>query len=133
MNNQEMLRAITASVGSQDVLPVPRVYISMLDGDVVTALFLSRIIYHTDLSANDGGFFYRKSSQWQEEIGISQHQIDRSTGILKNAGLLETKLMKVLGAPTLHYRLNSDALFHAVLANLKDGKKLAMRKGRKEK
>jgi len=93
--------------GQSNVLTIPRAYIGYT-GDVNAALVLSQLIYWCDKGSRSDGFIYKSYREWAIEIGLSKHQINRATQILKSKGIVETRLKKAEGAPTLHYRLDID-------------------------
>lgn len=93
--------------GQSNVLTIPRAYIGYT-GDVNAALVLSQLIYWCDKGSRNDGFIYKSYREWAIETGLSKHQINRATQILKSKGIVETQLKKAEGAPTLHYRLDID-------------------------
>lgn len=58
------------------------------------------------------GWFYKSSAEWEEETCLSRREQETARKALVAKGFLETKLQKVNGAPTLHFRMN----FMAILA-----------------
>lgn len=98
---RNMFRSIGLSVG----------YIHMLDGDIAAAAFLSQLDYWSDgRTRNEEGWIYKKQEEWREELGLSRTQVDRVVRLLREAGLIETRLKKANGAPTMHYRIVSEKL-----------------------
>ena len=93
--------------GQSNVLTIPRAYIGYT-GDVNAALVLSQLIYWCDKGSRSDGFIYKSYREWAIETGLSKHQINRATQILKSKGIVETQLKKAEGAPTLHYRIDID-------------------------
>lgn len=61
---------------------------------------------------NDG-WFYKSAKEWEEETCLSRREQDTAKKILKKKGFMETKLAKVNGAPTLHFRMNVPAILEA--------------------
>lgn len=101
-NQQEMIEIIKATSGQANILAIPRPYIEFmasLDG----GLFLSQLIYWSDKGAQEGGWFYKTYLEWEEETTLSKYEISKQAGILKKKGILETKVKKANGAPTVHY------------------------------
>lgn len=119
MKNQKQVVALLSEMSGQaNVLTIPRFYLSLLDGDTTTALLLNQIVYWSDRSNCTDGFFYKSYAEWERETSLSQYQVTRAVNKLKKLGVLETKLKKANGAPTVHYKLNFDLLTEAIVNKL---------------
>lgn len=105
---------IRALVGQANVLTIPRLFVD-LACSLETALFLSQLLYWSDKGKRPDGFIYKSRREWSEELALSEYAIRKATKKLKTMGLLETKLHRASGAPTLHYRLDQEALLNALL------------------
>jgi len=114
-NQQNIVSLIKRISGQANVLTIPRVYIDLLDGDVHAALMLSQIIYWSDRTKKTDGWFYKKTEEWTDEIGLSRYQIDR---VLKVLPWVDTKVVQVAGAPVKHYRIDLDALADSICKKL---------------
>jgi len=100
---------------SRDTIDVKRCYID-LSGDLVTGILLSQIIFWFLPSSKgrnrlrierEGKYWLAKSrEEWWEECRISPKQFDRAIKILRDKGLVETRIFKFSGFPTLHVWLN---------------------------
>jgi hypothetical protein len=97
------------------------IYVDMT-GDLVAGLMLSQIVYW-NLPAKDGksrlrvqhdGYLWLAKSreEWWDECRVSPRQVDRGLDILAELGIIERKLYKFNGSPTIHVRLIEDALLH---------------------
>lgn len=91
--------------GHQNVLTVN---VTMIDfvGDLETALLLSQLIYWSDKGTRSDGFIYKTDKEWYDEIRITRHSLVKAKKKLGSMGILETKVMKANGNPTVHYRIN---------------------------
>lgn len=119
MNNQRQIMSLIKSVsGQSNILTIPRVYISLLNGDINAALLLNQIIYWSDRSSRSDGWFYKSYKEWEEEIGMSQFQVNRAAKKLKELNIIETKRKKANNAPTIHYRLNFRLLTNLIIEKL---------------
>lgn len=109
---------------SRDTIDVKRCYID-LAGDLVTGILLSQIIYwylpskrgesRLRIKRRDGKHWMAKGRRdWWDECRVTPKQFDRSIGILRAKGLVETRLWKFRGSPTLHVCLNMPALVEGV-------------------
>ena len=100
---------------SRDTLDVKKVYIDMADGDLVAGIMLSQIIYwnlpahkgcHKLRVKHDGYLGLAKTREdWYEECRISVKQVDRALDILRDGGLVETKIFGFRGKRMLHIRI----------------------------
>lgn len=86
------------------------------------AQFLSQLFYWQGKTKSKDGFFYKTYKDWHDEIRVPKHSISRYAAEFEKAGLLTTKVAKVNGAPTLHYKLNTDKLTDLLVAFCNDGK-----------
>jgi hypothetical protein len=89
-----------------------------MGGDLVVGSLLSQIAYwskndkkgKTKLRVKRGGMLWiaKTREQWMAESGISLKQYKRAIVVLKDKGIVETKLMKFNGVPTTHLRLKGE-------------------------
>ena len=75
-------------------------------GSTDCAMYLQQLMYWSDKGSRTDGFIYKTKDEIEEETGLSRKKQDSSRRMLEKQGLLETKLLKANGAPTLHYRVN---------------------------
>lgn len=102
----EWMRAVLGNfTGQGGFLTIPKTLIAYC-GSLERGLLLSQIIYWSDRTTDPDGWFYKTYVEWEEEITLSEYQVRRHTKGLQSTNLIETKLKKVHGSPTLHYRLN---------------------------
>jgi len=59
------------------------------------------------------GWFYKSAKEWEEETCLTRREQDTAKKVLKKKGFMETKLAKVNGVPTLHFRMNFMAILEA--------------------
>ena len=102
---QEVFNLIQSLTGQKNILTIPRELINYT-GSLETGLFLSQLIYWCDRGGNKQGWIYKTYKEWQEEICLTEYAIRKSARQLKDMGILETKIKKANGNPTVHYRLN---------------------------
>lgn len=105
MNRTDALNLIKKFAGQATILTIPAVFVSYT-GSIDHALFLSQILYWTDKTHDPDGWIYKSYAEWQREIFLSEYQVRKAANHLKGMGILDTKIRKVKGSPTLHYRLN---------------------------
>lgn len=115
MNNYNSIRDLLKNFSGQDnVITVPKIYIKFT-GDMTTAILLNQIVFYSDKTNRSDGFFYKKYDDWQAEICLSERQVRHSAKKLVNLGVIETRIMKANGNPTVHYKLNYDVLTDSIL------------------
>lgn len=100
---------------SRDTVDFKKIYVD-ITGDLIAGLILSQIIYW-HLPSNGGGsklrvkkegkiWLAKNRTDWWEEVRITPKQFDRASKILKEKGIIDTKLFKFNGIPTVHIWLN---------------------------
>ena len=115
MSNYEAIKAlISQTSGQKNTLTIPKIYVE-LTGDLTTALLLNQIVFYSDKSKRNDGYFYKTYKEWEKEILLTERQVRNSANKLKKTGLIETKVMKANGSPTVHYKLNYDKLVDLIL------------------
>lgn len=107
---------------SRDTIDFKMVYVDIANGDLVSGLLLSQIIYwflpsKSGLSkiveTNGEKELIKKRLDWWREIRITEKQYDRAITILEKLGLVSVRLKKSNyydGAPVPHIKLNFDVL-----------------------
>lgn len=107
---------------SRDTIEVKRAYIDMA-GDLVAGIMLSQIVYwhlpdrdgNTRLRIEHDGvrWIARARTEWWDECRITPKQADRALDTLRKAGIIETRLYRFHGAPTVHVRIIEDRFMQA--------------------
>jgi hypothetical protein len=118
MSNQtQVIDMIKQLAGQSNILTVPRLFID-LTGEIESALFLSQCIYWSDKTKNPDCWFYKTGEEWEEEITLSRYKISKAVKVL--GGIIETKLKKANGSPTIHYRVNFQLLENRILKKIEN-------------
>ena len=118
IGQKEVFALIKALTGQTNILTIPRVFIAMT-GETDTALLLGQILYWSDRTTDAEGWFYKSAKEWDEELGLSTYQVNRSIKLLAPWGV-QTKLKKANGAPTTHYRLDGEQFYKSISKFLKN-------------
>ena len=119
MSNQDIIKALVKRMSGQaNIIAIPRIYLDLLGNDHACAFFLSQSVYWSDKGAADGGWFWKSAKEWHAEAGLSTYQVTRAAKVCEK--WVEVKLKKAMGAPTLHYRVNMDALTVSILEFLEN-------------
>lgn len=119
-NYEQINNLITSFSGQKNIISFPVVYLKVTE-DLNTALLLNQLVFWSDKSKRTDGFFYKTYGEWQEEIYLSEYQVRRSIKKLKELNVVETKLKKANGSPTLHYRVLMNNLSDSILKNVQIG------------
>jgi hypothetical protein len=120
VTREKVLDLIAPLVGQANNITIPRAFI-YATGSLEAALLLSQIIYWTDRTTMDNGWFAKSYKEWLEEIHLSEYQVRKATDTLQPFGV-ETIIRKFAGAPTVHYRLNSEVFEEWILKKLQERK-----------
>lgn len=106
-----------------DTVNVKKAYVDVTE-DLIAGLLLSQIVYwHLPNKNNESKLRVKKKGQmwlakgrsdWWEECRISEKQFDRAVKILVDKGIVEKKLFKFDGTPTVHLRLEKDKLMELI-------------------
>lgn len=116
--HKDAIALIKALTGQANVLTIPRVFVDYT-GSLDCALFLSQVIYWSDKGDSEG-WFYKSYGEWEQELCLTEYQVRKAAKHLAAMGILETKLKKANGSPTLHYRLDFERFSESILKKLKN-------------
>ena len=115
-------------LASRDTIDFKKVYVDVT-GDLIAGLLLSQIVYwNLPNKKNESKLRVYKDSRawlakgrqdWWEEIRITPKQFDRAAKILVDKGIIETRLFKFNGYPTIHIYLFINELMNKI-DNLND-------------
>ena len=116
MDNYNQIKHLLSTMsGMGNIIAIPRLYIELFD-DIPMAMLLNQIVYWSDKTTREDGYFYKTYKEWEEELGLSKKQSERAVGKLRKLGLIETKLEKANGVPTLHYKANVQKLAQMIVS-----------------
>lgn len=127
----EIFNMIKQLTGSANLIALPIVFIEFCDDDISTALVLSQLIYWTDKSKNDG-WVAKSLKDWEQELRLSRKMVDRIKNYLEKRQLIELKVKKFDGTPTMHYKVNQEKFAEEFLSFLKEKEK-GQKMGKKSK
>ena len=105
----EVLSLIKEISGQQSMLVLPRLLID-ITLHINSALLLSQLIYWSDRTGERNGWIYKSHKDWQAELGLNRYFLDKARDRLIQLGLIEVKIKKANGSPTMHFRVKADAL-----------------------
>lgn len=116
MNQADFFKILSKITGQGKIIPIPIELIKALEGDYHTAAMLTQLIYWSDKTKNE--WIYKSYKEWKEEIALSEHKVREAKKKLEELGIIETKLKKANGSPTLHYRVNTEKLLYWLFEKL---------------
>jgi predicted DNA-binding ArsR family transcriptional regulator len=126
---------IRAMSGQQNVITCQRVFLHLVGGDFPAAVLLSQLVFWTGRGADPDGFIWKTYQDLEDEIGLTKYQAMRARNVLERMQVLETKVKKALGSPTVHYKVLQDNLLKLMVSSvssLSKVKKLNYRKSRNQ-
>ncbi|MGR5963949.1 hypothetical protein ACT7DB_05020 [Bacillus cereus] len=106
----EVFDIIHTFSGQANKIVVNTVFIDLVD-DLETGLFLSQLVYWSDRTTREDGYFYKTDSEWHEEIRISKYGVRKARKKLEEMSVLKTYVKKANGVPTVHYKLDKNRFF----------------------
>lgn len=118
----EVFDIIHTFSGQANKIVVNTVFIDFV-GDLETGLFLSQLVYWSDRTTREDGYFYKTDSDWHEEIRISKYGVRKARKKLEEMGVLTTYVKKANGIPTVHYKLDKNRFFEMIISFLRNRKK----------
>lgn len=106
MSNIDLARELIARMsGQENYLTINKLYVEYM-GSLDGGIFLQQLIFWSDKSSREDGFFYKTYKEWQEEVCLSEYNVRKHTKKLAEKGFLKTALKKANGSPTLHYKFD---------------------------
>lgn len=106
---REIFGYIGSLVGASNVFVIPKVFIE-ITGSYEISLFLSQLIYWLDKVGRSDGYMYKTMQELQDELMMSEYSIKKSRSYLKKHGILQEKIKKANGNPTVHYKVDHKSL-----------------------
>ena len=77
-------------------------------GDVESAIFYQQLHFWSDKGSLKDGWIYKSKKEIEDETTLTRTQQDRIRKKLVKLDWIEIKVVKAVGAPTLHYRCKMD-------------------------
>ena len=108
----------------RDTIKIRRLYIDIA-GDIIAGLLLSQIVqWHLPSRQSKANLPVRKEDylwlpkgrdDWWAEYRITPRQFDRAVEVLLKKGIIEKRIFRFNGSPTIHVRLIADQLLAHVI------------------
>lgn len=109
----------TMSGTGENVIAVNKAYLEFM-GSLEGGVFLSQLIFFSDKSKRTDGYFYKTYAEWKQHTYLSEYAIRKQVKTLVEKGVLETKIMRANGNPTVHYKFNIDGFIPLFISFLKN-------------
>jgi len=103
--------------GNRNAIALKKELVGFADG-LEAGLFLTQLLYWCDKGKSADGYIYKTYDDWKEEIFLSEYQIKKAVKKFQAMGILDIKVKKAHGSPTVHYKLNRQTFngaFHEFL------------------
>lgn len=114
---QEVFSFISSIVGQNNIIAIPVEFVRFT-GDFNTAAILTQLIYWQGKGRDPDGWIYKSYTDWERETALNKKRANRAVNNLKKMELIETKVAKVEGNPTLHYKFNNQVFVDLFGAHL---------------
>jgi len=103
---------LTLAGGDKEVIVVHKSFVRFT-GSLEAGSLLDELLYWTPRARLQGGWIAKSDKEWQEELMLSRYSVRKARETLEKMGVIETKKTQFAGAPTMHYRIKSQALTEA--------------------
>lgn len=80
-------------------------FLARVLGGINEAIYLQQFIYWSNKGSRKDGYIYKSKEEIEEETCLTRYQQDKVRKNLEELGVLETKVKKANGVPTLHYKV----------------------------
>lgn len=117
----EVFSIISELTGQNNIITLNVAFVDFA-GDLEAGLFLSQVIYWSDRAKRADGFFYKTDDEWNDEIKLTKYGVRKSRKKLEELGILETKVKKANGNPTVHYKLDKKRFVELFISFLRNRK-----------
>jgi hypothetical protein len=108
--NKEILALFS---GQASVITIPKIYITLTES-YHKAQVLNQIIYWHNKSECKDGYFYKSYEDWFEETNIPERTLRRHFKFLENELWISTKVKKVAGKNTIHFKPHLDKIIESI-------------------
>jgi len=107
--------------GQRNSITFPRPYLAFFSGDqqcYPLAVVLNQLVFWSGYSTQSDGWFYKSHEQLGEEAGgLSEEQVRRLIKKITQKylpNIVQVDIRKVNGTPTMHYRIDGEALISKI-------------------
>ena len=104
----DLTKTLLAFTGQKNVITIYRAFVEFT-GSLEAAIMLSQLLYWTPRSERRG-WIAKSDKEFQEELSLTRYAIRTARKALQDMGIIQTKLKRFKGAPTIHYKVNLEEL-----------------------
>ncbi len=123
--SKRLIEYLARARALNDRFTTEKMYVDIANGDLIAGILLSQILYWYSPSKDgnatklrvvkDGELWLAKGrDDWWEECRITPYQFDRAVKTLCDLGIIEKKVFKFNGNPTIHLRIVEDRFLELV-------------------
>ena len=106
----DVIATLIAMSGDEQVLVVRRPFVEFT-GSLEAGMLLGQLLYWTGKGRSvEDGFVAKSDKDWALELYLTRHALRQARMRLEEMGILETKVRRWQGSPTVHYRIIQQAL-----------------------
>lgn len=113
--NAQILGLLAQFNQKENNVSVSKIYLKLMGNHFPAALMLDQLVFWTPKARIPGGWIAKTYKEWEEKIHITEKQARLGAKKLKEMGLIETKVKKFAGKPTVHYKLDLNALIMSLM------------------
>ena len=104
----DITKTLLEFTGQKNVITIYRAFVDFT-GSLEAAIMLSQLLYWTPRSERRG-WIAKSDKDFQSELSLSRYAVREARKTLQEMGIIETKLKRFKGAPTVHYKVDLDKL-----------------------
>ena len=105
-NYDDLVNELGRFSGHENIISISRPFAEFM-GSLQDGAILSQMVFWSDKGRANDGWFYKTYDEWREELVVTKYAVSTLSKKLVKLGLLETKVKKVKGTPTVHYKLDA--------------------------
>ena len=109
---------MTGLISSGNCLVIRTPILKALKGDWNSSVLLSQLCYWDSKTKKE--WIYKTYNDWEKEIFLTKYKVDKSKTLLKRLGLIDTKIKKANGSPTVHYKVLIDNIIEFLNSDSKE-------------
>lgn len=106
---EPLIETLIALSGQAEVIVIRRAFVNFTD-DLDAGMMLGQLLYWTPRAKLPGGWIAKSDKDWSQELCLKRYSVRKARKILLDRDLIETKIARFDGAPTVHYRIKTDSL-----------------------
>lgn len=97
--------------------PEPDIYFELTSSSSKAKTLNQLIFWSNKSTILTDGWFYKKYEEWEAELHISERTLRTIFKEFEKAGWIKTKIKKVFGIPTKHFKVNLENIIESIKAN----------------